>query len=164
MARMWLEAAAWGVGLLVVVEAALLLQGNNLDGSAAAALRGKNSAPGAAANLVGYVGAGIYEAREASVVRAENTTLHQQQTALTQQLQQAQKQRDETSNSLAALKEQIASAKPAQSSSEMLKLRGQVGAKRQIALVPEGELHQMEIERRTAAQTMRPRQLGMPVV
>jgi membrane protease YdiL (CAAX protease family) len=58
---MWLEAAAWGVGLLLVAQAALLLHGNGLPRSAAAAMTGAQPANDLAARFVGYLGAGIYE-------------------------------------------------------------------------------------------------------
>ena len=79
--------------------------------------------------IVVAAGAGIYEARQATQTRKENEVLQEKQTALTKQVEALQQQRDEASNRLA-----LASAsapKPEQKSSEVLKLRGQVGALQQ---------------------------------
>jgi RNA polymerase sigma factor (sigma-70 family) len=82
-----------------------------------------------ATSIVVAAGTGIYEARQATQARKENEVLQEKQTALTKQVEALQQQRDEASNRLA-----LASAsapKPEQKSSEVLKLRGQVGALQQ---------------------------------
>jgi RNA polymerase sigma factor (sigma-70 family) len=79
--------------------------------------------------IIVAAGAGIYEARQATQARKDNEVLQEKQTALTKQVQALQQERDEASNRLA-----LASAsapKPEQKSSEVLKLRGQVGALQQ---------------------------------
>jgi hypothetical protein len=57
--------------------------------------------------LVAAIGAGIYEARQASRLRQENQALQQQQATLTEQMQQLLQERDQALKRLAA-----ASAKP----------------------------------------------------
>jgi RNA polymerase sigma factor (sigma-70 family) len=78
--------------------------------------------------IVVAAGAGIYEARQATQARKENAALQEKQVALTKQVEALQQERDEASN-------QLAMANPApkaeQKSSEVLKLRGQVGALQQ---------------------------------
>ncbi|HUC85213.1 MAG TPA: sigma-70 family RNA polymerase sigma factor [Candidatus Acidoferrales bacterium] len=73
-------------------------------------------------------GAGIFEARQASQLRQEVQSL-QNQTPLTDQVRQLQRERDDATNRLAALASELASLK--KSPAELLKLRGEVGALRQ---------------------------------
>lgn len=75
------------------------------------------------------VGTGIYEARQATNARAEMQTLQQQQAPLTQQIQQLQRERDEATHRLAALRED--NERLNQNAGELLKLRGEVGVLRQ---------------------------------
>jgi RNA polymerase sigma factor (sigma-70 family) len=74
--------------------------------------------------IVAAVGAGIYEARQVSVVKQENNALKQQQA---EQVQQLQRERDEANKGLVVARQELARLRPAQNSSEVLKLRGQVG-------------------------------------
>jgi RNA polymerase sigma factor (sigma-70 family) len=79
--------------------------------------------------IVVAAGAGIYEARQATQARKENEALQEQRTVLTKQVEALQLERDEASNRLA-----MASAsqpRPEQNASEVLKLRGKVGALQQ---------------------------------
>ncbi len=76
------------------------------------------------ATIAAAVGAGIYEAREASLVRGRNELLQRQQTALTEQVQQLQRERDAAATRLAALgdeKERLST-----NTTELLQLRGEV--------------------------------------
>ena len=85
-----------------------------------------------AATVTILAGAGIYQARQAAQLRAENVTLRQQQqqqAALAGQMQQLQHQRDDATNQLANLAAELAAAK--RNPSEVLKLRGEVGSLRQ---------------------------------
>ena len=66
------------------------------------------------------VGTGIYEARRASSARADVGTLQQQQTLLTEQIQQLQRERDDATNRLVSL------AHERDSNTELLRLRGEV--------------------------------------
>jgi RNA polymerase sigma factor (sigma-70 family) len=79
--------------------------------------------------IVVAAGAGIYEARQASQLRQQNEVLQEKHADLALQVDSLQREREQVSNRLA-----LASAsapKPEQKSSEVLKLRGQVGALQQ---------------------------------
>jgi hypothetical protein len=82
-----------------------------------------------AAALAVVTGAGIYEARQAMQLRAQNQALQQQQAPLADQLQRLRRERDEATNRLAALTDELARLK--ENPSEVLTLRGEVGALRQ---------------------------------
>jgi len=86
-----------------------------------------------APSLVAAVGAGIYEAREASRLRDQVQDLTQQQldqqSLLSNQVQQLQLERDRATNQLAALSAENVTLK--KSPNEVLKLRGEVGKLRQ---------------------------------
>ena len=81
------------------------------------------------AALAVVAGAGIYEAHRASTLRNQVQNLQQQQAPLAEQLRQLQRERDAATNRLAALTEELANVK--KNPSEVLKLRGEVGALRQ---------------------------------
>ncbi len=81
-------------------------------------------------------GAGIYEAHQALQLREHNQSLQQQQAPLAEQnrqlqreREQLQRERDDATNWLAALTDELARVK--KNPSEVLKLRGEVGALRQ---------------------------------
>jgi RNA polymerase sigma factor (sigma-70 family) len=79
--------------------------------------------------IVVAAGAGIYQARHTSQLRHANEVLEEKRADLALQVDSLQREREDTSNRLA-----LASAsapKPEQKSSEVLKLRGQVGALQQ---------------------------------
>jgi len=60
IARMWIEAAAWGGGLIFMARTGLLLGADGLLGNSAAAIVEAPSRD-VTARLIGYIGAGIYE-------------------------------------------------------------------------------------------------------
>ena len=70
------------------------------------------------------VGTGIYETRQASTLRSKNELLQQQQAPLAGQIGQLQRERDDATNRLAALAEELAKAKSSQI--ELMKLRSQM--------------------------------------
>ena len=74
------------------------------------------------------VGTGIYEARQAAVLREQVQTLQQQQALLVEQTRQLQSEQDRTTNYVASLREELAGA--ARNNTELLKLRGEVGVLR----------------------------------
>jgi hypothetical protein len=76
------------------------------------------------AALAFTVGVGIYEARQAASTHAEVQTLQQQQGPLTVQIQQLQRERDETARQLASLRED--NERLSRDTGELLKLRGEV--------------------------------------
>jgi RNA polymerase sigma factor (sigma-70 family) len=78
------------------------------------------------AALAAAVGTGIFEAHQASQLREQNGTLRQQQTSLSDQTQQLQRERDDATNQLAELLAENAQLKSNSNESELLKLRGEV--------------------------------------
>jgi len=76
------------------------------------------------AALAMAVGTGIYEARQAANARAEVLTLQQQQTPMVEQIQQLQKDREESARQLAALRDDA--ERRERNPSELLKLRAEV--------------------------------------
>src|SRR5205823_3341705 len=84
-----------------------------------------------AVTLTAAVGAGIYEAQQASTLRTQVATLQQQPTPVAARLQQLQRERDDATNRIAALSEELARVKSGQNTAELLKLRGAVGSLRQ---------------------------------
>jgi RNA polymerase sigma factor (sigma-70 family) len=81
------------------------------------------------ATVAVLLGAGIYEARQAAQLREKVQALQQQQTPLAEQLQKLERQHEAATNQVAGLVEELAKAK--KNPSEVLKLRGQVGALQQ---------------------------------
>jgi RNA polymerase sigma factor (sigma-70 family) len=86
-----------------------------------------------AAALAAAVGTGIYAVHQGAQLRGQIRTLEDQQTPLTAQLQQLESERNQASNQLAALREENARLKSGSNTTELLKLRGQVGTLRQQA-------------------------------
>jgi predicted RNase H-like nuclease (RuvC/YqgF family) len=80
------------------------------------------------ATVAALAGTGIYEARQAANARAEVQTLQQQQTSLTEQIQQMRREHDDLTNRLAVLSDANRRLDP---TAELLKLRSQTGMLRQ---------------------------------
>jgi RNA polymerase sigma factor (sigma-70 family) len=80
------------------------------------------------AALIVVAGTGIYQAHQASTLRAQVQNLQEQQVPLAEQLQQLQRDRDDATNRLAVMTEELTQLK--KNPSEVLKLRGEVGALR----------------------------------
>jgi hypothetical protein len=76
------------------------------------------------AALAVAIGAGIYEARQASTAQTQVQSLKQQQAPLAEQVEQFRRERDDASRQLAALRDEIERVN--QSKTELLKLRGEV--------------------------------------
>jgi RNA polymerase sigma factor (sigma-70 family) len=76
------------------------------------------------ATVAVFAGAGIYEAHKASTLRSQVQILQQQQAPLTERIRQLQHERDDATNRLASLADEIASMK--RNPTELLKLRGEV--------------------------------------
>jgi RNA polymerase sigma factor (sigma-70 family) len=83
------------------------------------------------ATLLAAVGAGIYGAHENALVRDQVQAAQQQQAALAQKIDRLQRERDEATTQLTAVRAEIAQLKPPQTPAELLRLRGQVGSLRQ---------------------------------
>jgi len=72
----------------------------------------------------GDEGAGIFEAHQTSVLRDQVQTLRHQQTPLAGEIRQLQQERDDATNRLASLADELAKAKS--NNLELMKLRGQM--------------------------------------
>jgi RNA polymerase sigma factor (sigma-70 family) len=83
------------------------------------------------AALTAAVGTGIFEAHQAAQLREQNQTLQQQQTSLAEQIRQLRQERDDTTNQLMALLAENEQLKSNPNRTELLKLRGEIGALRQ---------------------------------
>jgi RNA polymerase sigma factor (sigma-70 family) len=75
--------------------------------------------------LIATVGAGVFEAHQNSQLREQNKTFQQEQTPLTEQLSQLQRERDDATNRLASMIENMSQTKS--DKEELLRLRGEVG-------------------------------------
>jgi RNA polymerase sigma factor (sigma-70 family) len=82
--------------------------------------------------LAGIASAGIYESRQASTLRSQVQTLQQQEAPLAEQIRQLQRERDEATNQLAALAEEMVKTKS--DNIELLKLHGEVARLRREKL------------------------------
>ena len=82
-----------------------------------------------AATVAILAGAGIYEARQAAQLRDQLQVLQVQQAPLATQVRQLQNERDVATNQLASLSAEMANTK--KTPTEVLKLRGEVGALKQ---------------------------------
>ena len=78
-----------------------------------------------AAALAAAVGMGIYEARQASILRTQVQTIQQQHTPLVQQIDQLTREHDDALRQLAALRDE--NERLNRNTRELLKLRGEVG-------------------------------------
>jgi hypothetical protein len=88
--------------------------------------------------LAVLAGAGLYQARQAVRLRADLAALQQQQAQGTARLQQVQRERDDATNRLAVMAQEVARLTAGQNTSEVLKLRGQVSLlQRQLAVLKE---------------------------
>jgi RNA polymerase sigma factor (sigma-70 family) len=76
------------------------------------------------AALAVFAGTGIYEARQAATLRSQVQTFQQQEWSLTGQIAQLQRERDDATNQLAALAEELVKTKS--DNTELLKLRGEM--------------------------------------
>jgi len=117
------------IGLASIVSAAALLAGTAIHTPTAIAITKTIAMTTLQKTLVTatvavLAGTGIYEARQAAQLRAQNQTLQQQQTPLAGQIQQLQRERDDATNRLASLADEIARLK--RNPTELLKLRGEV--------------------------------------
>jgi RNA polymerase sigma factor (sigma-70 family) len=77
-----------------------------------------------AATLTAAIGTGIFEAHQASQLRDQVQTLQKQQAPLTEQNQQLQRERDDATNRVAGLNDELAKAN--RNNSELLKLRSEI--------------------------------------
>lgn len=76
------------------------------------------------AAIAAAVGTGIYEARQASIAQAEAEGIRQRQGPLNDQIQQMSRERDEATNQVAALREEV--GRLTSNNTDLLKLRREV--------------------------------------
>ena len=94
------------------------------------------------AALAAAVGTGIYAVHQGGQLRGQIQSLEDQQAPLTAQIQQLEQGRNRASNQLAALQAENARLKSGSNTTELLKLRGQVGTLRQRAAANEAKSNQ----------------------
>ena len=122
------------VGLVATISAAAVLAGTAVHTSTIIAVT-KTIAMTTlqktliTATLAVLAGAGIYEARQAAQLRERNQSLQQQQAPLAGQIQQLQHERDDATNRLAVLRDELAKGKS--NDLELAKLRNEVTQFRQ---------------------------------
>jgi RNA polymerase sigma factor (sigma-70 family) len=140
------------VGLVATIAAAAVLAGTAVSTStviattkAIAMTTIQKTAITAA--LAAAVGTGVFEAHQAAQLREQNQTLQQQQAPLTEQIQQLQRERDEATSQMGALLAENRQLKSNQSTTELLKLRGD--ATRLAALAKENEELKMKLSELT---------------
>ena len=121
------------VGLAVTISTAAALAGTTIATTATATATKaiamttlQKAIIGAA--LVAAVGTGIYEARQATIARAEVETLKRQHAPLVEQIQRLQRGLDDATNRVSSLTAELASTK--KNNLELLKLRSEVGTLR----------------------------------
>jgi hypothetical protein len=89
-----------------------------------------------ATTVAAALGIGIYQARQASLLRDEAQTLRQQRTSLAEQLRQLQRERDDATTRLAAMEGENERLKSGEAATELRKLRGEVARRRNAASDP----------------------------
>ncbi|HEY1172255.1 MAG TPA: sigma-70 family RNA polymerase sigma factor [Verrucomicrobiae bacterium] len=80
--------------------------------------------------LTATIGALIYEHRQVTDLRNQNTALHEHQVTMQEQLAVLQRERDTATKRQNALLTELAEAKKGQTNNEVLRLRGEVGVLR----------------------------------
>jgi len=103
------------------------------------------------------LGTGIYQAHQAATLRSENRLLQQQQAPLAEQLQQLQRERDDATNRLASLAEELAKRKS--NEAELLKLRGEAARLRADAGFAPGEASMKTWSRQVAVLRQKLKQM-----
>ena len=88
------------------------------------------------AALTAAVGTGIFEAHQATQLRAQNQRIQQEQATFTDQLQQLQRERDDATNRLAGLMVENEELKSNSNQMELLRLRGEVTRLKNLQNLP----------------------------
>jgi RNA polymerase sigma factor (sigma-70 family) len=104
------------------------------------------------ATIAAAVGMGIYEAHQASTLRAQVQTLQQQQAPLAEQIQQLQRERDEARTRLDSIQEE--KERWTNNTAELLQLRGMAGVARRA--IGEAEQLRAQLARQTSEATNNP--------
>jgi RNA polymerase sigma factor (sigma-70 family) len=119
------------VGLAATISAAALLAGTAVHTSTAIAATKAIAMTTLQKTIIGAVltaavGAGVFEAHQASQLQNQVQTLQQQQAPLADRVQQLQRERDDATNRLAALLVENGQLKSNPNETELLKLRAEV--------------------------------------
>src|SRR6266542_1587184 len=128
------------VGLAVTISTAAALAGTTLAATATAtatkaiAMTTLQKAIVTAALAVA-AGTGIYQAHQASTLRSEVQTLQQQQAPFVEQIDQLNRQRDDATRQMAALREE--NERLSRNTAELFRLRGEVSLLRRAQSKPE---------------------------
>ncbi len=121
------------VGLAITISAAAALGGTTLATSTATATKAIAMTILQKAivtvTITVLVGAGIYEARQASSQRSQVQTLQQQQAPLTEQIDQLTQERDTATNALTSMRDEIERLN--RNTGELLRLRAEISSLRQ---------------------------------
>ena len=117
------------VGLAVTISSAVVLAGTAVQTSTVIAATKAIAMTTLQKTLITatvavVAGAGIYEARQAATLRSQVQILQQQQAPLAEQILQLQRERNDATNRLATLADELAKAKS--NNLELMKLRGQM--------------------------------------
>jgi RNA polymerase sigma factor (sigma-70 family) len=135
------------VGLAATISAAAVLAGKTISTSTIIAAT-KTIAMTTlqktfiAAALTAAIGTGIFEAHQNSELRDQVQMLQQQQTPLTEQLAQWQREHDDATNQLAGLRAENAQLKSNSNENELFKLRGEVTRLKNAASERENDLNE----------------------
>jgi hypothetical protein len=100
-----------------------------------------------AAAVAAALGTGIYQARQLSIRRAEVQTLQQQQTPLTKQIQQLQRESDEARSRLASAEQANQRLRADHHMAELLKARGEVARWRSAVNDPDAAMVRASLEK-----------------
>jgi RNA polymerase sigma factor (sigma-70 family) len=124
------------VGLAVTISTAAALGGTTAAAAATATATKAIAMTTLQKTVIGAtlavaIGAGVYQARQASTLRSQVQTLQQQQAPLAEQLRQLTQALTEATNQVAALRE--GNERVNRTPLELLKLRGEVGVLRRQA-------------------------------
>ncbi len=131
------------VGMAVTISTLAALAGTSAAATATAAATRTVTMTTLQKTIIGAalaiaVGTGIYEGGRMMQLRDRLQTLQQQQAPLREHIQRLQRERDQATGGLAALREETARLN--RNSAELLRLRGEVGAlRRQIADAGNGQ-------------------------
>ena len=98
-----------------------------------------------AAGLALAAGTGMYALRQSSQLRDQVQTLQQEQGPLRAQIQQLEEERNRATDQLAVLRDENARLKSGQRTTELLKLRGEVGKLRQQSVADKASLPASEL-------------------
>ena len=105
--------------------------------------------------LAAAVGTGIIAIHQGAKLRGQIQTLQEQQAPMTAQIAQLQSEREQATSQLAALREENARLRAGSNSTELLKLRGQVGTLRQQAAAHDADASRSGLDKMMSDPAMK---------